>query len=730
MGWFQELIQARIVNDEELLREAFADLSSSILGEGAAYRLLRGDKKRSQTAVEEILRFFRAPMPRPPEDMEDLNDRIDYMLRPSGIQKRSVRLTGTWYKDGVNPLLAERDGTLIALLPRWFTGYRYIDFETGATVRITRKNAGEIGREAFCFYRPLPQRKLSNWDLFKYLFSSLYKADLPFYILAVLSITLLGLITPQVYRLIFSSAASSDLNLLLPSLALLLGASISVFFLTGCRNVLGDRRIALIKLNLRAAVMSRLLSLPVSFFKRYSAGELAEKIQVMNIFCDSVAGRGGGLLYLAVTLVISLCYMVQIFDHTPALLFPSLGTSAVIVGWTLWVVKRQGEVNSSLMEKRAVLNGFVFELINGIQKIKLVGGQKRAFAQWAGHYSDTARLTFSLPLELRMNSAMTSFLWLMGTVVLYWAAGGAVLSPAEFMAFTMTLGLFNNGLAELCKAVPVLARIKPALHLISPILETAPEIAGDNKQSITSLSGNIELDCVSFRYEHTPMLLDNLSLKIKRGQYVAVVGQTGSGKSTLLRILLGFEKPLRGSVYYDGKDLAQLDLKSVRRKIGVVMQNGKLLTASIFENIAVSMPRLTMEEAWEAAEIAGIADDIRAMPMGMFTYVGEGGGGFSGGQKQRLLIARAIASKPRILFLDEATSALDNITQKQVADALGSLRSTRVVIAHRLSTIRQCDRIIVLDKGRIAEEGTYDELIELGGVFADLVARQRLDAEM
>ena len=249
------------------------------------------------------------------------------------------------------------------------------------------------------------------------------------------------------------------------------------------------------------------------------------------------------------------------------------------------------------------------------------------------------------------------------------------------------------------------------------------------KQVITRLSGGLELNNVSFRYkEGTPLVIDNLSLKIRPGQYIAIVGATGCGKSTLMRLLLGFETPQKGAVYYDGKDLSTIDLKSLRQKIGVVMQNGKLFSGDIYSNITISAPQLTMDQAWEAAEMAGIADDIRRMPMGMHTLISEGSGGVSGGQRQRLMIARAIAPKPKILMFDEATSALDNITQKRVSQSLNGLKCTRIVIAHRLSTIRQCDRILVLDKGRIAEDGTYDELLALNGRFAELVERQRLDA--
>ena len=224
-------------------------------------------------------------------------------------------------------------------------------------------------------------------------------------------------------------------------------------------------------------------------------------------------------------------------------------------------------------------------------------------------------------------------------------------------------------------------------------------------------------------------MLDNVSLKISPGEYVAIVGTTGCGKSTLLRLMLGFEKPTSGSVFYDEQDLASVDARSVRRNVGVVMQNGDLFAGDMFSNITIMNPRASVEDAWEAAELAGIADDIRKMPMGMQTLISEGGGGVSGGQRQRLLIARAVCGKPRVLMLDEATSALDNVTQRHVSDALAALDCTRIVIAHRLSTIRDADRIVMLDGGHIVEDGTYDELVSQGGKFADLVRRQMLDKD-
>ena len=330
---------------------------------------------------------------------------------------------------------------------------------------------------------------------------------------------------------------------------------------------------------------------------------------------------------------------------------------------------------------------------------------------------------------MKVASVITVGISLIGTLVMYTLAVKSGVSVSEFYAFSAAYGMVNAAFMALAGIAMGVAQIRPVLEMAKPIMEAVPEVAED-KIVISRLSGAIELNNVTFRYtDDMPPVLDDLSLKIRPGQYVAIVGKTGCGKSTLMRIMLGFETPQKGAVYYDGRDLKRIDLKSLRRKIGAVMQNGKMFTGDIFSNITISAPWLTLDDAWEAAEIAGMADDISRMPMGMHTIISEGQGGISGGQRQRLLIARAVAPKPRILMFDEATSALDNITQKQVSEALDRMKCTRIVIAHRLSTIRQCDRIIVLDKGKIVEDGSYEELIAKNGFFAELVSRQRLDEE-
>ena len=336
-------------------------------------------------------------------------------------------------------------------------------------------------------------------------------------------------------------------------------------------------------------------------------------------------------------------------------------------------------------------------------------------------------MQYNPPTIMKLNGVFLSAVSLIGNIVLYYLAVKSGVDESNYYAFTAAYGHVAGAFSSMAAIATSVASLKPVLEMAEPILKTEPEVT-EEKEVLSHISGGIELNHVSFRYdEDTSYILNDLSLKIRAGEYIAIVGRTGCGKSTLIRLLLGFEKPEKGAIYYDGKDMNRIDLRSLRKKMGVVTQNGQLFQGDIFSNIVISAPQLTLNDAWEAAEIAGIADDIRDMPMGMQTVISEGQGGISGGQKQRLMIARAIAPKPRILIFDEATSALDNKTQKRVSEALDELKCTRIVVAHRLSTIRNCDRILMLSEGRIIEDGTYEQLIERGGYFAELIERQRLD---
>jgi len=383
--------------------------------------------------------------------------------------------------------------------------------------------------------------------------------------------------------------------------------------------------------------------------------------------------------------------------------------------------------NRMQMQRKTELSGVVPALLRGVAKLKVAGAERRAFSFWARRYAGMAQALYGRPALLLAAPALVPLIAAAGTIAFYGAAATAGISAADYMAFNYAFGMVSGAIATLATAIPQLARLKPLFEMFEPIMKAVPETLSDQRQ-VSSLEGSIEVSNVSFRYaDNLPFVLDGVSLKVEPGEYVAIVGTTGCGKSTLLRLLLGFEKPTGGCVFYDGQDLASVDARSVRRNIGVVMQNGDLFAGDLFGNITLMNPHATIDDAWEAAELAGIADDIRKMPMGMQTLVSEGAGGVSGGQRQRILIARAVCGKPRVLMLDEATSALDNVTQRHVSDALARLDCTRIAIAHRLSTIREADRIVMLDGGRIVEDGSYDELMALGGKFADLVERQQID---
>ena len=470
--------------------------------------------------------------------------------------------------------------------------------------------------------------------------------------------------------------------------------------------------------------MMRVLSLPADFFKRYSAGELSNRMGYIGILASQLVSMA---LSTGLAGLFSLAYISQIALYAPSLTAPALIVTLLTLAVTAATVLLQMKVSRQQMEYAAKESGILHALITGIQKIRLSGSEQRAFARWGKAYADSAALNYNPPMLLRVSGVISMAISLVGTIVLYYTAVKNGVSVAEYYAFNSAYGMVSGAFLSMAGIAASAARIKPTLEMAKPILETKPEI-DENRTMVTRLSGGIELNNVSFRYrEDMPPVLDNVSLKIRPGQYVAVVGKTGCGKSTLMRILLGFETPQKGAVYYDGQDLKTLDLKSLRRRIGSVMQDSKLFMGDIFSNIVISAPWLTLDDAWEAAAVAGLDDDIRAMPMGMHTLISEGQGGISGGQRQRLLIARAVAPKPRILMFDEATSALDNVTQKQVSEALDRMKCTRIVIAHRLSTVRRCDRIIVLDGGHIIEDGTYEKLIERKGYFRELVARQQLN---
>ncbi len=682
--------------------------------------------KLSEEAVGDILRYYHVKAQELPGDIKGMDEVLEYLLRPSGIMRRPVKLTPGWHKEAIGAMLGtKKDGTIVAILPGSMGGYYVKDYTTESTIRVTGAYEKEIDENAIAFYKPMPLQPLKFVDLVKYIFSLLGAGDYAMIIGATALVTILGLFIPRITKFLYGDVLQyGRVALLAVAIMTLLCLNLSINVINVIQSIINANINTKTTLSVESAMMMRVLSLPVNFFRDYSSGDLSNRIWSANSLCSMLLNA---IFSTGLTAVFSLVYIGQIFRYAPALVTPvmtvTVATFIISVITALWQMK----ISEEQMKESSKESGLVYSLLGGVNKIKNAGAEKRAFAKWSEQYVKAAQYLYQPPMLLRMSPAITTGVTLIGTVVLYYEALRSHVSVSDYMAFNASYAMVNGAFLTLSTIATVVSQIEPTLKMIKPILDAEPEVNG-SRPVVTKLSGAIELNNVSFRYkDDMPNVLDNLSLKIRPGQYVAIVGKTGCGKSTLMRILLGFEKPQKGAVYYDGKDISGLDLKSLRRHIGVVMQNSGLFQGDIYSNIVISAPLLTLNDAWEAAEMAGMADDIRKMPMGMNTIISEGQGGISGGQRQRIMIARAIAPKPKILMFDEATSALDNITQKTVSDSLESLKCTRIVIAHRLSTIRHCDRIIVLQDGKIAEDGTYDELIAKNGYFAELVERQRVD---
>ncbi len=726
MGWFDKQIRQRMESDQSALEDSFFHMASVVMDKWSAARL-EDERLIAKEALDQILKYYHHKPVEIPERIKDVDEQMMYVFRPLGIMVREVYLEEDWHKDAYGPMLAKMKdtGAAVALIPGTISGYYYYDAVTGKKIRVTKKTARLFVREAICFYHPLPMKAIGIPDLLIYMQKCISYGDIVLVLLATLAVVLVGFIEPHVYSQITGPIIQShNLNLLAGVGSFLLCSAFAAQLITLVRTLLMSRINIKISQAVESSVMMRIMSLPVSFFRHYSSGELSSRVSSVSSLCSMIIDS---VLSIGLTSIMSLLYITQIFSYAPALVIPSIIIIVSTVVLSLASSLVQIGVTRKKMELQAKEAGMSYAMLNGMQKIRLSGSEKRVFARWANLYSRSARLDYNPPTFLKINAVITTAVSLIGTIVLYYLAVKTNVGVSDYYAFNAAYARVAGAFQSLAGIAISVAAIKPVLEMAEPILKAEPEVT-EEKKTVSKISGNIEMSHISFRYDpNTNFVIDDLSLNIKAGEYVAIVGRTGCGKSTLVRLLLGFEKPERGAICYDNQSISSLDPRSLRKHIGVVIQNGQLFQGDIYSNIAISAPQLTLDEAWKVAELAGIADDIKEMPMGMNTVISEGQGGISGGQKQRLMIARAIAPKPKILIFDEATSALDNKTQKQVSDALDSLNCTRVVIAHRLSTIRNCDRILVMDNGKIIEEGNYEELINANGYFAKLVARQRAD---
>jgi NHLM bacteriocin system ABC transporter ATP-binding protein len=650
--------------------------------------------------------------------------RLREVAQASGFRFREVRLDEGWWRRDVGPLvaLAGEDERPVALVRRRGR-YELVDPARGARSVVDEDSAATLSPSAYMPYACLGEGPADGRRLIRLALVPA-RADLLRLLAASIVLGLLSIATPIAAQAIFTRVVpEGNRGQLLWIALVLVGAAL------GTATAYLMQGLALLRLDGRgstgsqAAVIDRLLDLPASFFRRYSAGDLGTRALGIDTIRQSLTTSVTGALVALLIAFFNLTYIL-LLDFQLGLVALGLLLAAVVV--LALLVRRQIPHQRRLEAARGQMQALALQILGAVPKLRVARAEDRAFARWA---AALGRMKQAFVANQRVLAGLSAFAaaWQALAIALVLLVVGelddASLSAGDFVAFTTAFGTTAAAILGLVSVLSTASQATVLWERARPIVQSAPEVtAGEADPG--ELSGELEFAHVSFRYgSDGPLVLDDVSFAAAPGEFVAFVGPSGAGKSTVFRLLLGFERPELGTISYEGQSLADLDARAVRRQLGVVIQNARILSGTIFQNI-VGAANLTVEDAWEAARIAGIDEEIERMPMGMHTFVSESGAAFSGGQRQRLLIARAVVSRPRVLLFDEATSALDNRTQAAVSAALDELQATRIVIAHRLSTIRTADRIVVLERGRVVEQGRYDELMARDGLFATLARRQ------
>ena len=649
---------------------------------------------------------------------------VERIALSSRLRTRVVKLGPRWWRENTGPLVGHRarSGTPVALLWRR-GGYEAID-PGGRRTRVTATNADDFEARAVMLYRPLPDQPLPAWRLLRFALRGT-RGDLRNLAIGGLVAVVLGALVPVATGQVLGVYVPNAENDLIVQAALAVVAATvvaAVFSLLENLSIL--RMEGRIEATLQPAVWDRLLRLPTRFFAERSTGELASAAMGVSAIRRVLSGISSVVVQAgtvgAVNFVVLLCFSLP-------LALTALGMLLVVASVFLGLGLMQLRWQRRLTRLNNKLNNRAFQTLRGLPKLRVAAAESFAYASWAEEFARSRELQQKVGRAKNLIAVFNAVYLPFCTLVMFMLLAGparGTLSASSFLTFNTSVAMMLTSATQLTGALLSAASVLPLYEQLRPVLDEVPEVRGGSTVP-GQLTGAIEARSVSFRYaDEGPLVLDNVSFDIRPGEFVAIVGPSGCGKSTLLRLLIGFDRPTSGSVLYDGQDLGALDQAAVRRQCGVVLQNAQPFTGSILDAIC-GAEMFTLEEAWEAAEMAGLAEDIRRMPMGMHTVLADGGGTISGGQRQRLMIAQALIRRPRILFLDEATSALDNETQRLVIESTRKLNSTRVVIAHRLSTVMDADRVIVMAAGRVLQQGRPAELLaDQNGVFHELVRRQ------
>ncbi|MFI1044378.1 NHLP bacteriocin export ABC transporter permease/ATPase subunit [Streptomyces griseoruber] len=655
---------------------------------------------------------------------DDRLDPVEQVALASRVRTRAVRLDGRWWRDDVGPLVGRRalSGAPVALLWRR-GGYVAVHPSTGRESPVEKANAEEFEPRAVMFYRPLPEHTPSPLGLLRFSMRGT-GGDLTHLLLSGLVTVAIGALVPIATGKVLGEYVPKAQSGLIVQvcLAVMAGGVVAAAF-TLLQNLTILRLEGRIESALQPAVWDRLLGLPTRFFAERSTGELASAAMGISAIRRLLAGLGPSVAQSvtvgAMNLGLLLWYSVPMALAAIGMLVVVAG---VFLGLGLWQVRWQRR----LVVLSNKLNNQAFQTLRGLPKLRVAAAENYAYAAWAEQFARSRELQRRLGRIKNLTTVLGAvYLPLCSLLMFMLLAGPArgALSAADFLTFNTSMTMLLTSVTSLTGAFVSAVAALPLFEEIRPVLEATPEVRSASTRP-GPLSGALEARRLSFRYsDDGPLVLDDVSFEVRPGEFVAVVGPSGCGKSTLLRLLIGFDRPVSGQVLYDGQDLAALDRSAVRRQCGVVLQHAQPFTGSILDVICGTGAH-TPEEAMAAAELAGLAEDIRRMPMGLHTIV-SGSGSVSGGQRQRLMIAQALIRRPRVLFFDEATSALDNDTQRTVIESTRKLNATRVVIAHRLSTVLDADRVVVMENGRITQQGPPAQLLaDTGGRLHELVRRQ------
>lgn len=650
---------------------------------------------------------------------------LDKIAQASRMRTREVTLRDTWWQRDNGPLLGfTTENQPVALIPTSARSYEIVDPIRKTRLPVTETVAKQLTSLAYVFYRPLPDGVLSGWKLLRFGLKNA-GADVRRIVLAGVGLGLLRLLPPIATGYIFNTyiPQANVSGLVQIGLALLVVA-VGMGLLQLAQGTALLRIQSRMDTTIQAALWDRMLSLPLPFFRQYSAGDLGTRVMGISTIRRMVSGH---VLTAVLTFLFTSFNLILLFFYSTPLALLAVGLIALaslIIGVvTAYDIRHQRALSAA----RGALSGLVLQLLTGIVKLRITASENQAFALWTEKFVAQNKLYYRARKSINNLITFNTVYPLLSSLAIFTVIGysstQAGLTAGDFLAFNLAFVQFLTAWVQMAGSLTILAVTVPIYERLKPILEAEPEVA-EVKIAPPALSGAIEVSHVSFRYsEKTPLVLKDVSLSIAPGEFVAFVGPSGSGKTSLMRLLLAFDRPESGGIYYDRHDLVDLDVREVRRQLGVVLQNSSLMSGSIYENI-VGASNLTVDDAWEAARMVGLDQDIEEMPMQMHTVLSGLGSTLSGGQRQRVMIARAVVTRPRILLFDEATSALDNKTQEIVSNSLERLQATRIVIAHRLSTIINADKIYVFDKGQIVQSGTYEELIRQPGLFADLAKRQ------